>query len=377
MSDEEKTPEPEATEGEVPQSVADSLAALSTDARAMAQLTARGWKITAVVFAVLLLVITIYLGILYSKIGKLLDAETVVGMGFNRINDTLRASCNAPDIDSGEMPAWVAGKLAEMAPQIMNEQVKPVIEGIPDRLPEIRQKLVAQFGANAPRYVDTAMDRLTTDLLPRAEAVFMDEMKRATGDIMDRVDQNLERIITELMLQHKDDLTTLSPERMPQIRQTMEAEIEEQMGPIMDQMFEGIEPRLRSIRQHMQELVRKYDGGELSREEKLEIQLMRLIRRLFEVKALQKEEPVESLFQSLMNKFDISELGEPARQEIRDVVPAGAVNWQEIPPDARQSVRRILQQQGVQAGEEEPGIENIPEEERKNIPEEVLRQIEK
>jgi hypothetical protein len=351
MSEEGKTPEPETAEGEVPQSVADSLAALSTDVRATAQATARGWKITAVVFIVLLIVIAGYLGYIRARVGGLLDAETAVGLVIERVNTTLAERYNAPSIDSDQLPEWVAGKLEEMAPQVMNEQVRPLVQDVPSRLPEIRQEMVARFEANAPQYVNKGMTWLTDEMLPQAEDAFVREMKQATNQVVDRVEEDLESIVAEVMEQHQEDLRTLSPEQMPQVRRTMEAELEEKFGPILDQMFEGIEPRLRSSRAHIRELVSKYNTGDLSHEEKLEIQLIRLIRRLFEVKAAQPEEPTESLFQSLMERFDISELGEPVREEIRQTVPEGAVNWQEIPAEDRETVRRILQQQGVQMPE--------------------------
>lgn len=376
MSDEKKAPEPEATEGEVPQSVADGLAALSTDVRTMAQMTARGWKITAVVFIVLLIVIAGYLGYIRAKMGELMDAQSVVGMGFDRVNAMLEQNYGAPDIASDQMPQWVAGRLEEMAPQVMNDQVRPLLEDVSGRLPEIRQEMVARFEANAPQYVNKGMTWFTEEMLPQAEDTFIREMKQATSQVVDRVEEDLERIVAEVMEQHQEDLRTLSPEQMPQIRQTMEAEIEEKMGPILDQMFEGVGQHLRNARAHMRELVNDYKAESLNYDQRLEIQLIRLVQQLFELKAIQHDEPTESLFQSLMQRFDISELGEPVREEIRQAVPEGAVNWQEIPAEDRETVRRILQQQGVQMPEQEPGIEDIPEEERQNIPEEALRQIE-
>ncbi|MFO7959298.1 MAG: hypothetical protein R6X33_19620 [Candidatus Brocadiia bacterium] len=351
MSDEEKTPEPEATEGEVPQGVADGLAALSTDVRTLAQMTARGWKITAVVFIVLLIVIAGYLGYIRARLGGLVDAESVVGMGFDRVNAMLEQNYGAPHIASDQMPKWVAGRLEEMAPQVMNDQVRPLLQDVSGRLPEIRQEMVARIEANAPQYVDKGMTWFTDEMLPQAEDTFIREMKRATSQIVDRVEEDLERIVAEVMEQHQEDLRTLSPEQMPQIRRAMEAEIEEKMGPILDEMFEGVGQHLRSVRTHMQELVNDYKAERLTYDDRLEIQLIRLVRQLFELKAIQQDEPTESLFQSLMQRFDISELGEPVREDIRQAVPEGAVNWQEIPAEDRETVRQILQQQGVQMPE--------------------------
>ncbi len=290
MSDEEITPEPEATEGEIPQDVADDLAVLSTDVHTMARVASRGWKITAVAFAVVLLVIAGYLELLVRRpLAEYTDADTIVHLVFGRVDDTLRDTLGAPGITSPMLPDWVADRLVEAAPEVVGTQIRPQLQELITRLPEARRELVAAVEAHAPQYVDKGMDRLTDELLPQAERLLIRRLKEVTGALMDELEADLDQLVAGVLEQHREDLALLDPDEMPRLRQIMEQEIEREMGPLLDRVFDQLDPHVTGSRERMEELVEKYQDRTLTHEEMVEVQLIRLIRQLFEMKGAEWE----------------------------------------------------------------------------------------
>jgi len=360
MSDQEMTPESQTPEGGVSQDVADAMAALRTDAQSMSRAASRSWKVTAVVFIVVLLVVTTYLAILRGMVARQLRPGEIVELGVEQVNAML-AKHDAPGLTSGELPDWATKELKERAPSIVEQYIRPELERLPQELPELRQQLVEQFRNNSGVYVDRATDWLIQNAMPAARSRMVDEVKQTVSVAMDELDQQLQDLVAQVITEHRANIADLEETDWPALRRGMEQEFEREFGPILDEMFAGIDQGIQSTKTQMANLLADYQAGRLTYEQKLEIQLIRLVDALITKKALEPEEEPESLMkragEHLIQKTGEMEEAageaEPAPQTAPSAAPAMGPDLSQIPEEQREKVRKDIEkaQQAAQEAE--------------------------
>ncbi len=352
MSDQEMTPESQAPGGGVSQDIGDELAALRVEAQSMARAASRSWKITAVMFIVVLVVVATYLGVLRSVLAEQLQAEAIVELGVKRV-DTMLARYGAPGLTSGQLPEWAATELKEQAPSIVEQYVRPELERLPEQLPQLRQQLVERFRENSEVYVDKATDWLIQNGIPAARSRLVAEAKQGVAQAMEGLDEQLEALVAEVIAEHKANISELAEADWPGLRRRMEQEFEREFGPVLDEMFAGIEEGIQSTRQQMADLLAAYQSGQLTYEQKLEIQLIRLVDALMASKALeaevQPESPLKRAGEHLIEEAAELEEAAPAAP------PVTGPDLSKMPEEARKRAREALQKgrEAAQEAEEE------------------------
>ncbi|MCD6415457.1 MAG: hypothetical protein J7M08_02015 [Planctomycetes bacterium] len=287
MSDERMTPEHESPAGAVPESLSQEIAALRNETVAMARAASRSWKITGIVFVIVVAVIATYMGFIRRGLKQYLSADAVVQMGVNRLDDVL-SQHGAPSVTSGEWANWVSDRLEEKAPEWTEDFVRPQIEQLQKSLPQMRKQLVEKFKAQGAAYVDSTVDWAVKEGLPDIRKKVLAEMEGQANDVMDNLEAQLGIIVLTALQEHQDNLKNLRAQDWSQYRVKMEAELERELGPILDEAFPKIENAIVSVEQQTEGLVAAYEAGQLAHEQELEVQLIRVIRALFKGKAVQQ-----------------------------------------------------------------------------------------
>jgi hypothetical protein len=336
-----KTPESEQPQGAVPQGVADDVAVLAGEIRAMERRADRGWKITAVVWVILLAVIAGYLYILiYKPLKETLQPETIVQLAVTQVNTILK-SIDAPKLESAELPQWLAEKLKAEAPRLVNEELKPRLVQLKEDLPELRRDATKQLLAEAPDLIDRGIEALETDLLPAANDELIRMLGEKLDELADRIEQNLDSIVHEVIDQVEQDVGDLADTE--KMRLAMEATFEEAMGPVLDEVLAGLDLKVEEVREKVAVLVESYKLGALSHDQMLEVRLIQLIRALFE-QAAAKPAEVEGWVQTLMDQLGGLELPEEAQADIRrQVRRGGEIDLSHIPAEQRERVRQAIE----------------------------------
>lgn len=126
--------------GAVPQAVADDVAVLASEVRAIQRKAAAAWKTALGIWIILLLVIFSYLYFgVFRLLKKNLEPATVAQLVIGKINDTVEAQ-GFGRLDSAEFPRKAAEQLKKMAPTVMQDTVKPILQAQLKNLPELRKK---------------------------------------------------------------------------------------------------------------------------------------------------------------------------------------------------------------------------------------------
>jgi len=275
-------PEPEQAAGAVPEAVADELGALAAELEQFRSAAARSWKTSLVAFVILLAVIASYLYfVVYKPLKDKLQPATIVQIAVSTVDNALSEHFGAPSLDSGQLPTWAATQLKARLPDLVSKQLEPKLAELKAELPKWREKLVQEARKNLPQHVDKAAAWIETDALPFVS----DRLTEATLDRLDQLltqaEANVEKALSEMIRLHKDSMKNLQPENLSQLTAMFEEAFEKQLSPIVDDGFKKINVAIRRVDKGMQELVKRYQAGKLSRRDKLEIRLIQLIRALF------------------------------------------------------------------------------------------------
>jgi hypothetical protein len=243
----------------------------------------------------------------------------------------------------------------------VEQYIRPELERLPQELPELRQQLVEQFRNNSGVYVDRATDWLIQNAMPAARSRMVDEVKQTVSVAMDELDQQLQDLVAQVIAEHRANIADLEETDWPALRQGMEQEFEREFGPILDQMFAGIDQGIDSTKTQMADLLADYQAGRLTYEQKLEIQLIRLVDALITKKALEPEEEPESLMkragEHLIQKAgemeEASEEPEPAPRTAPSAAPVTGPDLSRVPEEQREQVQEAIEkaQQAAQEAE--------------------------
>jgi hypothetical protein len=336
----ETSPEPQKSKGGIPQDVADDVAVLAGEIRAMESKAAGAWKIAAVVWIILLAVIAGYLSVIYGKLKDRLTPDVVIELGIGQVNSLL-AGYGAPEIDSPMLPEWLAGELKAQAPIVLKERLKPMLEDLQQRLPELRQEFTERAKAEAPVLMDQAVDRLETDLLPRANDALMKLVEEQVEELIQQVEEGLDAAVAQVVADVKTSTDDLADAEKMQA--AMAAAFEEAMGPILDEMFAQLDDKVAVVRSGMESLSQKRRAGALTHKERLEVRLIQLIRALFEGAAYEEAAEVETWADELTAALKEYGLDMDIQLDIRESVRAGMQpDLSRVPEEMREGVEKSV-----------------------------------
>jgi hypothetical protein len=341
----EMAPESEEPKGGVPQGVADDIAVLAAEIRAAERRAATGWKVTALVWVIILVVIASYLyALVYKPLKEQLEPETLVQMGITTATDALKANVDPsmPNIDSPQMAGWLATKLETAAPQVMQEHVKPQLLDLQARLPELRAQYAADIRRRAPELMEQGLRQFENEMLPQASDYFVSWLDTHLDQLMTQVDQDLQRAVGEMLVDVTRDVETL--DQVQVMRERLRMAFEDAMGPVMDEMFEGLDQKVADVRGGMEELIDDYQHGRLSHKEKLEIRLVQLVRELFRGAAA-KPSTEPGIIDELQGLLSDLEMPEATRTEIlRGAARPGPMpDLSGVPAELRDKVRTSIE----------------------------------
>jgi len=273
------TPEPEEPKAGIPQDLADDVAQLAAEVSRMERSAARGWKITAVAFIILLAVIATYLNLLvYKPLKATLQPETVVQIGFDRMNEAL-AAYGFPSLDNaGMIPGWAAGKVKDMAPTVMNDMVKPRVDELLAQLPQRRQELVAQIKEQLPRFLDEQVEKLPAQYLPKARMQVKKRISAQLNKVLLQADEKLGTMVDEVIAYIGKDAEVLKEEG--RLDQAFEQAFEERLGAFLDAtVFVKLDKHVSGATKAMEDLV---STKSKTLEQQLEVRIIQIVRALFE-----------------------------------------------------------------------------------------------
>jgi hypothetical protein len=268
----------------------------------------------------------------------------------------------------------------------MRDYVRPRLEELPEQLPKVRAELVSKFRQNAPQLMDQAVNVLIEQVVPQARSTLISTLKDRADEALDEVEGQFEEIVSTVVAAHKEDVRKLGQTDWAAVRSRMEQEFEREMGPILDRVFEGLTAAITDVRAGTEVLVQDYRSGTLTDQQKLEIQLIRLVRALFRQKAAQPQVVAKSLFEQIMENLQVTGEAAPEFSEVV-TMPAGVgraptvdeIDWGQVPAEHRENARKMYEEAMRKAGTAPtpgrapmalPSLEDLPEPDWSQVPEE-------
>lgn len=306
MTDQDNnTAQEEAPEEGVPQEVADEVNALAAEVKKLEREASRSWKITAVAFAVILIVIAGYLtlGIYRQFVREMAKPENLVGMGFDTADQALR-SRGLPGLRDAGFADQVAAQLKERAPQMGEDMLRPRLEALKGQLPDYREQVAGELRARIPDLVERASQRFQQNILPDLRERAIQQASATVQDQLNKVDQQIDQIMNQVIARHKEDLRALQaegPDQMRALSGKLEQTFEQEMGHILNDIFARVDHAVARAHDEMQLLADRYRTQTLTEEQKLEMDLIRLTLELFTQKARTPEEAGPGLLQQVMD----------------------------------------------------------------------------
>jgi DNA repair exonuclease SbcCD ATPase subunit len=171
------------------------------------------------------------------------------------------------------------------------EQVRPQLEDLKNRIPELTQQYSKTLTEMAPAMADKFRDSAIS-YLPRLQ----DKLLKMTEEELAARKPELTRMVDDavqtLIDQHAQDIATLDSEKLAA---TLVPAFEEAAGPVLDEFCEGIDLAIVSVRDSLSDLVQKYKTGTLTREEEIELRYIQLWKTYWNVRMEEKIEPVPPL----------------------------------------------------------------------------------
>ncbi len=347
----EKAPESEEPQGGVPQGVADGIAVLAGEVRAAERKATAGWKISAIVWCIILAVIFSYLYFwLYKSVLKpAAEPQRLVALGKYGIDIMLEGQ-GLPTLDSAQLPGQLAEKLRAQAPGLIQDQLKPRLRELEADLPKHRRELAQWVRENASDLADQGVERLQNDLLPAASEQAVQLVDQKVDEVLTQVDEDINQVMGDVIsttLANIDDVRDAETVRM-----AMELAFEDAMGEVLDELFEGLDEKVGQVREKMQALVQKQRTGNLTHKDRLELRMIQLVRELFKEAAL--EEAVE---------------GEGIAEQLRRIW--GELGGLELPEatevEARRAIEAGVRRPGRRAQPADIDLSTVPEAERARI----------
>lgn len=347
----EKAPESEEPQGGIPQGVADGIAVLAGEVRAAERKASAGWKISAIVWCIILAVIFSYLYFwLYRTVLKpAVEPQRLVGLGKLGIDIVLEGQ-GLPTLDSAQLPDQLAQRLKDQAPGLIQDQLKPRLRQLEADLPKHRRELAQWVRENASDLVDQGVERLQNDLLPAAGEQAVQLVDQKVDELLAQVDEDIDRVIGDVIsetLANIDDVRDAET-----VRTAMELAFEDAMGEVLDELFEGLDEKVGQVREKMQTLVEKQRTGNLTHKDRLELRMIQLVRALFKEATLEEAVEGEGIAEQLRRIW--SELGGLGLPEATEV-------------EARRAIEAGVRRPGARVQPADIDLSSVPEAERARV----------
>ncbi len=316
MNDQENKTAPESEEpvAAVSEDLAGDINHLADRVAHMERVASRGWKITLVFFIVLLAVIAGYMYFwIYRGLKDTLAPDTLIEMMKAQVNPVLQQN-DLPALDNIHLlPRRAADRAIAMAPDLVQNRAKPLVEDLIAQLPEHRQQLVQQIRSEASRWSDELLTRARSEYLPDARRKVRSMVRQKLEEGLAEADARLSEAVGQIV--EEQDFKTLT--QQGNIEQAFQTAFEERLGPYLDEMvLEKLDVHINNAVDSLNELVNSPNRDYKS---KLEIRIIQLVRALFE-NAAQAE--VQS------TSPGVTTVG----------IPAG------VPPEEAQQVREAIRQ---------------------------------
>ena len=278
----ENTPKASEEAAGVPESIASEIGTLAADVEAMRKRAVRGWKTSLILWAVLLIVIFSYLFVLRGALMRRADPESVVQMGLSAVEGALQAR-GVPGLDAGQLGPWMATKLKDMAPDVMQNQVRPKMEELLAQLPQRRQELAQKITAKAPEWADKGVVYFGEKMIPEVEKRLLAMVDQNVTKLLDQFSGQIEGVIQKVLAESKGAIDALGPgSDMSQLRRTMELAFEDAIGPVLDELLRDLDKKVANVRISIADLVDSYEADTLTYEQGLEVRLIQLTLAIFE-----------------------------------------------------------------------------------------------
>jgi len=334
----------EEPKGGVPQSVADEVAALAAEVRAMERKASAAWKTSVVVWIILLAVIFSYLyfwlyrGVLVPHAKPDILVELVMAPVEEAVQKGLGARLDSPDL--GKV---IGEKLKAAAPGVIQGHVKPQVESLLAQLPAMRAQYTEEIKRQAPQLIDNGLGLIQNELLPWANDKIMAAISEHADVLMAQIDEQIKGAVNEVIAENQDAMKNLQDPA--KLRQALETAFEGAMGKVMDELFKDLDTKVGGIREQMEGLVKRYKEGRLSYKDKLSLRLIQDVEALFSKASLEGAGGPSGLEQLLK---DLKGLGVPEEtaKAIRTEVRAGkAPDLSGIPEAYRDKMKKELEEE--------------------------------
>ncbi len=262
---------------QIPEDLARDLARTREEVLRIGDRAEIGWKVSAVLFGIVLAIIAGYLKFLvYDQVVvEFTQPDILTAQTINMVNDAL-VNAGAPELESGELPEWGAEKAIAKAPDIVENHVRPIVEEQLARLPELRQDLTARAEEELPKAIDDAVNGLANQTLPQARQALLDEVSKRLDQVLDETDRILSEIVGQVIVEQKDNIKVLRDQEV--LQEAMAITFEDQIGEYVDEVFASVEPHIASSADTMEHLVREPDKTD---KEKLELRILQLVYELY------------------------------------------------------------------------------------------------
>jgi hypothetical protein len=336
----------EEPKGGIPQSVADDVAALAAEVRAIERKATAAWKTAVVVWIILLAVIFSYLyfwlyrGVLVPNA----KPDILVELAMAPVEEAVQRHLGAR-LDSPDFGKVVGEKLKAAAPGLIKSQVKPQIENLLAQLPTYRAKYTAEIKQRAPKLINDGLDLIQNDLLPWANEQLMATISEHADALIAQINDQIKSAVSEVIATSRGDIKTLQQDPAA-LRLALEHAFEGAMGDVMDELFTDLDTKVANIRDQMQGLVNRYKAGTLTYRDKLELRLIQDVEALFSKASI--EEGVGGVPGIEQILEDLKGLGVPeeTRKAIRTDVRAGkAPDLSGIPDAYREKMKKEMEEE--------------------------------
>jgi hypothetical protein len=266
--------------------------------------------------------------------------------------DSVLTSQGLPSIDSAQFADTVAQKLKAYAPKLMQGTVKPYVQDLVDRAPELRGQAVDYLRANAQPMANTALDQLEAQYLPQLDSYIQSFVSETAEELMDQVDEDFQGVVADLVASFEDAASEL--ENQEAVELALADAIEQGMGEHLDEMLEGLDVKVAKLRGDLEGIVDRLNEGRLTERDKLEILLIQDVRMLFESREFDRHMQQSGVLDDLREALQALQLPGTTTEELVNQVRAGRpFDLENVDEIAREEARKAMEAAQARAAQAE------------------------
>jgi len=349
------SPEAQEPGSGLPQDLVDELMVLAQEVRAVEAKAAKGWKLSLAGWVIFLVVVFSYLyfGVYRRVVVPFFEPATMVEMAIGVGNRALESQ-GLPEVESASFAPQLADRLEVGIPALVQQQLKPKLMDLQEQLPEKRIELTQKFRANAPQVVDDAVDYFEANMLPRLHDTLLTTVGERVDEVLERVDETIGEAVTQVIVAHWDSIAVVGPDQMSELREGLANTFEQQMGPVLEEIFKGTDESVAEVRMQIEQLVERYKSQTLTADDMHVIRLIQLSLALFKSMKEAPPEVQESIYEQFMDQLRSIGIGAAAREQIGREVRAGVTpDFSGLSPEEREAATKAYEEDRRQAAEAE------------------------